>query len=277
LRHEEKDIMMMVKRWSFLFTTLLLSNMVFTQNMSLALEGSEWEGVQEFPVKGKNNFLKKTKLSFGEYHALEADRSWTKGTSATSGLTVGVPTDDFYKKIITTDHLHKQQTFYFALGDHASHQSKAFCLSRLDARDFNIGNSAVSAFNLLLDLAGPGMTSSNIFYTRIFVGSTGTPYELMLDNQAAVAHPNKYIGYLAKNEEDYYTIIPTARVKSKKGKTGTMPFGSAGFIIRTKSGEAIAAVSVIDQGIIYLRDTDPEARMLMATTCAALLLRPADL
>ena len=56
-----------------------------------------------------------------------------------------------------------------------------------------------------------------------------------------------------------------------------MPFGSAGFEIRTKDGEAVAAVSIIDNGVIYLADRDPQERILLASACAALLLRPADL
>jgi|WetSurMetagenome_2_1015567.scaffolds.fasta_scaffold66226_1 hypothetical protein len=262
----------------FLLTILLLSGpLAFTQSMTLALEGDAWKDVKEYLVKGKNNFLKKEKLTFGDYHALEVDRSWTKGTHATSGLTIGVPTDDFYKKLITTDHIHKQQTLYFALGDDAGHQSKAFCLSRLDAKDFNIGNSPVSAFNLLLDLAGPGVSSTNVFYTKIFVGPSGQGYELLLDNQAAQTHPKNYIGYLAKNDDDYYSIVPSSKVKSKKGKVGKMPFGSAGFIISNKANEPLAAVSIIDNGVIYLKDIDPDERLLLATTCAVLLLRPADL
>jgi len=262
-----------------LITLLVLAvQFLHAQNMGLALEGNEWSGIHEYPVKGKQGFLKKEKLSFGDYHSIEVDRSWTKGTEVTSGLTQGVPTDDFYKKIITTDHIHKQQTLYFSMGDEAGHQSKAFCLSRLDAKDFNIGNSDVSAFNLLLDLAGPGASSSNIFYTKIFVGPSPDGWELYLDNQAAQAHPKKYIGYLAKNENEYYTIVPASKVKSKKGKIGTMPFGSAGFTIRNKQNQALAAVCIIDKGIIYLKeDMDLRERLLLATTCAVLLLRPADL
>jgi len=262
---------------SLLILLFLANKTISAQNMGLALEGDEWSSVKSFPVKGKNGFLKKEKLTFSDYYTIDVDRSWTKGTEVTTGLTQGVPTDDFYKKIITTDHIHKQQTLYFSLGDDAGYQSKAFCLSRLDAKDFNIGNSAVSAVNLLLDIAGPGVKSSNIFYTKIFVGPTEEGYELLLDNQAAETHPKTYVGYLAKNDNEYYTIVPASKVKSKKGKVGTMPFGSAGFTIRNKAGQAVAAVSIIDNGIIYLMDMDPRERILLATTCAVLLLRPADL
>jgi len=268
---------MKVVRLLSIILVLSSAKMVNAQNMGLALEGDEWKGVEAYPAKGKNSFFKKEKLSFGPYHSIEVDRSWTKGTGSTSGLTVGVPTDDFYKKIITTDHTHKKQTLYFAMGDEAGNQSKAFCLSELDEKDFNIGNSDVSVFNLLLDIAGPGAKSSNIFYTKIFVGPSGKGWELMLDNEAAQAHPKQYVGYLAKNANEYYAITPASKVKSKKGKVGTMPFGSAGFTIRDQDGKAVAAVSIIDNGIVYLMDVAPEEKLLLATTCAVLLLRPSDL
>ena len=100
---------------------------------------------------------------------------------------------------------------------------------------------------------------------------------MFIDNQAAVAQPKKYMGYLARNDTEFYTITPVTQVKNKKGKVGAMPFGSVGFEIRSKDGEALAAVSVIDNGIIYLKETDPQEQLLLASACAALLLRPEDL
>ena len=247
------------------------------QSMFIALEGEEWKEVKDYPVKGKQGLLVKEKLSFGEYKTLDVDRSWTKGGGSTTGITVGNPTDDFYRKVITTDKMHKKQTLYFALEDNAGNQSESYSVSQLDSKDFNIGKSDVSVFNLLLDIAGPGASSSNFTFSRIYIGTTPIGWDLFVDNEAAVAHPKKYLGYLAKNENEFYTITPVTKVKNKKGKTGLMPFGSVGFEIRSKDGKALAAVSLIDGGIIYLNETDPQERLLMASACAALLLRPEDL
>ena len=81
------------------------------------------------------------------------------------------------------------------------------------------------------------------------------------------------MGYLAKGKEDYYTIRPLSRVVNKKGKEGTMPFGSAGFEIRNRAGEPVAAVSLIDKGMIYLKALDAQEQILLATACSALLLQ----
>jgi hypothetical protein len=52
-----------------------------------------------------------------------------------------------------------------------------------------------------------------------------------------------------------------------------MPFGSAGFEIRNKDGKALAAVSMIDNGVVYLSDISPEEKILLSGVCAALLLQ----
>ena len=56
--------------------------------MKIALEGEEWVGVAEYPVKGRQGILINQKLSFGEYHTLLVDRSWTKGSSMMVGLSI---------------------------------------------------------------------------------------------------------------------------------------------------------------------------------------------
>jgi len=259
----------------FIIAILLTLTMYgsFGQSMGLALEGAEWSGIQSLPVKGRNGILIKQKLSFGEYSTLEVDRSWTKGTALTKGLSAGVPTDEFYRKIITTDIVDKKQTLYFTLADGAGNRKRAFCMSHFHEKDFNIGNSPVSALNLLLDIAGKGGKSSNAFFVRIYGDDPDEAWELFLDNQEGVRNPKDRIGYLAKNRSDYYTIIPSTRIKSKKGKTGEMPFGSAGFEIRNRDGQALAAVSLIDKGIVYLHAANTKERLLLATACTALLLQ----
>jgi len=256
---------------------LFLAVLATGQSMGLALDAPEWKGVQSYPVSGRQTFFKKESLRFGPFHTTEVDRSWTKGYTVTTGLTHGIPTDQFYRKIITTDKSYRKQKLYFTLADQAGHINQIFSLAEARAKDFNIGNSPVSVVNLLLDIAGPGMASTDMSFSQIYEGETGDGWELFIDNEAAQTHPKHYIGYLAKNDSEYYTVTPLSRVKTKKGKTGNMPFGSAGFEIRDRDGRPMAAVSVIDNGIIYLQDMPDRERLLMASACAALLMRPADL
>ncbi len=256
-----------------LFVYFIAAQGTMSQSMKLSLEGEEWSAVSEFPVAGRQGILINQKLSFGEYHTLLVDRSWTKGSSSIIGLTQGIPTDQDFQKIITSEKVKKNQTLYFALADSLGNQARAYCITNFKSKDFTIGNNPNSVIEIFGDILGIGDDSSNIFYAMFYDAQASNRWELMIDNQEAQARPKAYTGYLSKSKDEYYTIKPLSRVVSKKGKTGTMPFGSAGFEIRTKDGKAVAAVSMIDKGVVYLTHVSPEEKILLSGVCAALLLQ----
>jgi hypothetical protein len=256
-----------------IFVYLIAAQGTMSQSMKLSLEGDEWSGVAEHPVKGRQGILINQKLSFGEYHTLLVDRSWTKGSSSIVGLTQGIPTDQDFQKIITSEKIKKNQTLYFALADSLGNQSRAYCITNFKSKDFTIGNNPNSVINIFGDILGIGDESSNVFYAMFYDAQASNRWELLIDNQAAQIKPKEYKGYLSRGKDDYYTIRPLSKVVSKKGKSGTMPFGSAGFEIRTKDGKAVAAVSMIDKGVVYLTQVSPEEKILLSGVCAALLLQ----
>ena len=94
---------------------------------------------------------------------------------------------------------------------------------------------------------------------------------MILDIQESQRRSKQYVGFLAKSKDDYYTIHPITSVE-KNGKKGILPFGSVGFEIRNKAGVALAAVSLIDNGAVYISSTEPKERFLLANACSALLL-----
>lgn len=243
------------------------------QSMKLALEGEEWSGVEEYPVAGRQGIMVKQKLSFGEFHTLEVDRSWTKGSSFSTGISQGIPTDNEYKKIVTSEKIKKKQTMYFALADSMGRQARAYCMTDFRSKDFTLGDNPNSIVNIFGDILGVGDESSNFFYARIYDAQAQQAWELLLDNQEAQAKPKTYQGYLSRSKDEYYVIKPLSKVVSKKGKKATMPFGSAGFEVRNKQGKAVAAVSLIDKGVVYLTDMSPEERILISGVLAALLLQ----
>jgi hypothetical protein len=252
---------------------LLISVTAYSQSMKLALTGEEWNDVMEYAVKGRQGILINQKLSFGEYKTLLVDRSWTKGYSIFSGLSLGIPTDYQFEKLIGSDHIKKSQTLLYVLQDSSGLHGSAYCISKFDARDFNIGNNPNSPLNLFIGLLKIGDKNSDTFYALIYDRQASTPWELLLDNIAVQTNPKAYAGYLILNADEYYQIKPSQKVVTKKGKIGTIPFGSVGFEIFTKEGEPVAAVSLIDQGVVFLKPLPPAQRILLATTCAALLLQ----
>jgi hypothetical protein len=106
----------------------------------------------------------------------------------------------------------------------------------------------------------------------IFSDKDEQPWQLVLDNQVAQALPNRYTGKLAKSASEYYTIVPVTKVESK-GKTGNTLLGAIGFEFRNAEGKTVAAVSLVDKGMVYLAKTTAEERFLLANACTALLLQ----
>ena len=151
---------------------------------------------------------------------------------------------------------------------------KAFYYTSLPCTHWfiTVGNNKNSPVNIFGDILGVGDASSNMFYAMFYDAQAKNRWDLILDNQEAQSKPKIYIDYLAKGKDDYYTIKPLSRVVRKKGKVGTMPFGSAGFELRNKDGKAVAAVSMIDNGVVYLSKISAEEKMLLSGVCAALLL-----
>jgi hypothetical protein len=213
------------------------------------------------------------KLSFGEYKTLLVDRSWTKGYTVFSGLSYGIPTDAQFQKIIGSNRIKKNQTLYFSLEDSSGLQGRAYCVSKIDARDFIIGDNPNSPINISSSWLEIGDKNSNTFYALIYDAQATTRWELLLDNIAVQEKPKSYAGYLIKSADEYYQIKPSQKVVTKKGKVSSIPFGSIGFEIFSKDGEPVAAVSMIDNGVVFLKPLEPEVRILLATTCAALLLQ----
>lgn len=189
------------------------------------------------------------------------------------GITRGISTDDNFKRILTSEKIKKKQTLYFALRDSSGHEARAYCISNFNAKEFSLGDNPNSVLNIFLDILGVGDESSHTFLAYIFNGPDSSRWELVVDNTQAQQSPKKYKGYLSQSKEHYYTIAPLSKVVSKKGKVGTMPFGSAGFEIRTQDDMPVAAVSLIDKGVIYLTEVTDCEKILLANACAALLLQ----
>ena len=79
--------------------------------------------------------------------------------------------------------------------------------------------------------------------------------------------------YLSQGRNNYYTIVPVREMEGKDGKPAGILFGSIGFEIRNKDGKAVAAVSKLDKGVVYMQAKDAEERFLLANVCAALLMQ----
>ncbi len=225
----------------------------------------------EYAVKGRQGILIKQKMSFGEFATSTVKRSWTKGGESRNGLGY-YDAQRQWINLISETYINRHQTIRFEMTQ-GSLQSQVYCVSRFNARDLEIGNNPNSILNIGMDLLGAGGDSKSLFYVQLFSSAGDSrPWELVLDNQAAQAKPNEYKGYLAKSKSEYYTLVPTSKMDIN-GKVGNTLLGAVGFEFRNMAGKTVAAVSLMDRGMIYLAKTSAEERFLLANACAALLLQ----
>ena len=260
--------------------TILLSALVVTiiitgcASAKMAVSDDLKPAYDEYKVKGKDktSIFKKQKMSFGDYSTNSVQRSWTKGHSSRSGIGYVDPFRQEWINIISVKYTDKKQTLRYEMNNGAL-QSEVYCVSRFNAEDLEIGRNPNSILNIGMDLFGSGVKLSSMYYVQIFASSTeNRPWEMALDNHVAQSSPHSYIGRLAKSRDEYYDIVPVSKIEMK-GKTGNMFAGSIGFEFRNKYGKTVAAVSLMDKGMVYLGKTTPEERFLLANACTAILLQ----
>ena len=260
-----------MKKYKFFIAITML--VVGCTPAKMAVEKSNWNNIEEYSVKGRQGLLIKQKLSFGEYRTASIKRSWTKGSSAFAGWTTGRPGYEDYSRIIGVEYSKKKQSVRFELTDNASHESSAFCVTKVRSKDFVLGNNPNSLFNISLDILGVGDASENLYWIKLYLKNENHPWEMVLDNEAAQRNSKKYIGVISQSNDRYYTLHPVYALEKKDGKTANMPFGSIGYEIRGKEGKPLAAVSLIDNGVVYFNDISADEKFLMANICTAILLQ----
>jgi hypothetical protein len=215
---------------------------------------------EHYSVKGRQGLKIKQKLSFGDYSTTNIQRSWTKG----SGSAFGSP------DVLWVNYERKKQTFRFKLTDRDARESEVFCITQVRSEELVVGRNRNNLFNILNNVS-IGRTD-NVFMADIYPGKDEPMWQLLIDNNKAQTDSRSYIGYLAKDEDNYYTLVPARHMKIKE-KTGPVLFGSIGFEIRNRADQLVAAVSLINQGEVYFGEVNEDEKFLLANACSALLLQ----
>ncbi|MBC7934164.1 MAG: hypothetical protein H7Y86_02220 [Rhizobacter sp.] len=234
----------------------------------IALDG---QGFTEMPVKGRNGFFINQKLSFGDFKTTAVKRSWTKGNTTRSGLSIGAPGMPDYQNIISMEYTKRKQAVNFGLTD-GINNSEVRCVTKFSSDDLIVGNNESSLPNIIIALAR-GLRSTNTFYVQLFTNNEIKPWHLLLDNNAVQADAKSYTGKLVKDDDNYYTIVPVNKMLDKRGEARNILFGSIGLDLRNKENKSVATVSFLDKGKVYLNTTDKQEAFVLANICAALLLQ----
>lgn len=236
----------------------------------IAISDNEWEPNLELPVKGRNGFFFRQKLSFGEYQTGLVDRSWTGGSSWRTGVIF--PND--WLNILSVEWVRRKQTVRFSLRDNQGHISEVTALARVQWRDLQVGTNPNSLVNIVGDILRKGDENNHTYAVRIFTDKDQAPWEMFIDNYAAQRYAKTYIGLLARNRNDYYTVVPVYKLRNAQGAAVNLPFGgSVGFEFKNPAGRTLAAVSMIGNGTVYFGDCSEDEKFLLANAAAALLLQ----
>lgn len=225
----------------------------------------------EYTVSGRQGLLINQKLSFGEFRTTELKRSWTRGGGSKFGTGSIDATAEEFQNLISVEYIKRKQTVQFDMTD-GKETAATYCVAKFNAKDLEIGKHTNSVLNIGMDLLKLGGWSESTYYVQIYAPHTNRPWEMLIDNQAAEAKRKTYTGLLSLSKEQYYTIVPVSQVEKKNGTTGNA-LAVLGFEFRNAAGKAVAAVSLIDKGMVFMGKTDPEERLLLANACAALLLQ----
>lgn len=225
-----------------------------------------------FPVKGRNGLLIKQKLSFGDYQSSAVKRSWTRSGNTRINLISGRVADPTYPNLISKDYSGSEQNFYFSIADFFGNAADVYAVSEFHSEDLRIGDNPNSVINILEDIFGGSDFSEDLFYLQIFLNDEVKPWQLVLDNQAAQFFAEEYTGFLALSEKEFYALQPLTQVEGKNGAK-SIGISSLGYEIFNSKGISVAAVSLLDNGEVYLHTKDPSERLLLSALCAALLLQ----
>ena len=233
----------------------------------MALQPDAWPQKEEYEVQGKKGIFSKEKLQFGEFYTTKVKRSWTRGSSNKGSIM------DDYTNLISVDYINRKQTVHFSLTDAGNRSSEVFCASNFNTSEVQVGNRPNSIFNIGIDIVKNLLSQpDNKYYVQIYTKNQ-SPWELLLDNTQTQMNPRKYVGYLSQGPDRFYTIVPVRQMEKKDGTPGTIAFGSIGFEIRNKEGKAVAAVSRLNKGVVYMQNINADEKFLLANACAALLLQ----
>jgi hypothetical protein len=255
-----------------IYLSLLTSLFLFCTPLKPAINDGKTVMNEELIVNGRHGLLINQKIKFGDIETVTVKRSWTKGGNTRVNLPINNITGFHVPDFFSLEQVEKRQSFYFQLKDSNNHISDSYATTIFNAENLIISKNRNSVVNILEDILQIGSNSENLFYLQIYLNQSTNPWHLILNNQSAQQNSKEYRGIFAQEESNYYTLKPITKVQSKNGPKPIL-FGSVGFEISNPSGSIIAAVSLMDKGLVYLNTSDTMERFLMANLCTALLLQ----
>ena len=252
-----------MKKHALLFiAAAIVSGSTHAQKFKIATGEPLHSTQTEMDVKGRNGIMIKQKLSFGDYHTTRVRRSAIRKWTGTTG----------FPGMIWKEHMEGRQSIHFNLTN-GKDTSDAMAVTNVSTNDLLIG-SATNAARLpgsVVPLFTQTDIAKNNYSVSIILRPGEEPWQLFLDNTEAQVRRKHAAGFVTRGDK-FYTIDPVWQVEKKDGTVANMPFGSPGFEIRD-GDKAMAAISLLGNGKIYLGPGTEEEKALFANVGAALMLQ----
>lgn len=187
-----------------IFPAFLLTLGSFAQGFDL-VTGEPLQSHREImSVKGRNGFLIKQKLTFGNYYTTSVKRSAIRKWGSKYG----------FLDLVWTERVDGKQTIHYRLTN-GKDTSDVFTLSRVHSRDLVIGADPDAFPNRVSSILRIGTDKQqNNFSVVLHMREGEDPWELFLDNTNSQLHREDYIGYVRRGQE-YYSIVPVWRLEKK--------------------------------------------------------------
>lgn len=240
------------------YTFLTIVSLFLSACSSMQIDVPNNELVQH-PVKGTQGLRVNQTVTFANYQTQYVKRSWNKGSKRAFGFSNG-------QESVMLGSEKKKNEMTFALSSANGDHSEVFMINGLKSRNLfvNLGEKVEVNAKRYRDKD----SLLNSCYTQIYLADAETPWLMQINNAAVEMYKDGVVGKIVLDKENYYTVKTV--IKTKPKSISKIPMG---FQFENKNGEIVGAVSLIDNGTIFLKKSDEKEKLLISSAALVLLLR----
>ena len=228
-------------RWAFSLIILSTLTLVGCTVPYMQVDPQLSTQAQALPVLGRQGWLIKQQLQFGEFTSGPVRRSWTTG----------------YNIPFIVRFSGAKEKLGFSLQDSAGNQAELFCLGKLREYDLPVLNKAFEV----------NLKTTDVFTCAIALADQS--FEFYAENLNQNPRFGTITGQVQGPGVDF-SIRPVGSLEDGQASWSTTALGYE----LVQDGRAIAAVETLNNGRVWINPELPESQQLItAGVAAALLLR----
>ncbi|GAB1463798.1 hypothetical protein [Pedobacter sp.] len=213
----------------------------------------------QYPVKGTQGLQVNQTVTFANYQTQYIKRSWNKGISRAFGFSTGQQSF-----MLGTEKKKSEMTF--ALTAKTGENAEIFMTNALKSRNLFVETIDKAAVNAKRYRAKDSLLNS--CYAPIYLADAEKPWQMQINNAQVEMNKNGVVGKITLDKDNYCAVKTV--IKTKPKSISKIPVG---FQFENKNGEIVAAVSLLDNGTIFLKKDDEKEKLLLSSAALVLLLR----